>query len=284
MQSFAKFEHEGWQRVAGKYDAAWASSTRQFISPLLDAVEVSDQCQSWMLVAVLATSRPPPQRAVQMRGPGFFHGDEWDCRRMFPGIEFQEGDAENLPFVNETFDRVLANFTLLHVSDPERACAAACRVLTPGGKFGFTVWAAPEENPYAKMIDNVIREHADMEVDLAAGPPHHLFSGREDFRRALAQAGFDGKSMIFKLHSIYWNVPTTRFPFDAEHAAGVRTAGLLARQTPARLHAIQCAIEESVRRFAKDNGFAISTAAYIIAARKKERMAKDEERTRRVAA
>lgn len=123
-----------------------------------------------------------------------------------------------------------------------------------------------------------------MEVDLPAGPPHHLFSGREDFRRALAQAGFDGKSMIFKLHSIYWNVPTTRFPFDAEHAAGVRTAGLLARQTPARLHAIQCAIEESVRRFAKDNGFAISTAAYIIAARKKERMAKDEERTRRVAA
>src|SRR5438067_1180308 len=28
MESFAKFEHEGWQRVAGKYDCVWASSTR----------------------------------------------------------------------------------------------------------------------------------------------------------------------------------------------------------------------------------------------------------------
>lgn len=285
MQSFAKFEHEGWQRVAGKYDAAWASSTRQFISPLLDAVEVSDQmsvldvgCRPGYVSAAAAA------RGANARGLDFSTEMIGIAQRMFPGIEFQEGNAENLPFVNETFDRVLANFTLLHVSDPERACAAACRVLTPGGKFGFTVWAAPEENPYAKMIDNVIREHADMEVDLPAGPPHHLFSGREDFRRALAQAGLDGESMIFKLHSIYWNVPTTPFPFDAEHAAGVRTAGLLARQTPARLHAIQCAIEESVRRFAKDNGFAISTAAYIIAARKKERMAKEDERTRRVAA
>ena len=94
----------------------------------------------------------------------------------------------------------------------------------------------------------MIREHADMEVDLPAGPPHYLFSGREDFRRALAQAGLDGESMIFKLHSMYWTVSTARFAFDAEYAAGVRTAGLLARQTPARLHAIQCAIEESIRR------------------------------------
>ena len=43
MESFAKFEHEDWQRVAGKYDSAWASSTRQFIPPLLDAAEVSGE-------------------------------------------------------------------------------------------------------------------------------------------------------------------------------------------------------------------------------------------------
>src|SRR5437764_15216864 len=135
-----------------------------------------------------------------------------------------------------------------------------------------------------KMIDNVIREHTDMEVDLPAAPPHHLFSGREDFRPALAQAGFDGESMIFKLHSIYWNVPTAHFPFDAEHAAGVRTTGLLTRQTQATLLAIQCAIEESVRRYGKGDGFAIPTAAYIIALRNKERIAKEEERTRRAAA
>src|SRR5213080_2389776 len=250
MESFAKFEQEGWQRVAGKYDSVWARSTRQFIPSLLDAAEVN------LNMSVLDVGSGPgyvaaavAERGATPRGLDFSAEMVAIAQKMFPQIEFCEGDAQNLPFADITFDRVLANFALLHVSDPERACAEAFRVLKPGGKFGFTVWAAPEENPYAKMIDDAIRKHADLEVDLPAGPPHHLFSGREDFRRALAQAGFEGESMIFKLHSIYWNVPTAHYPFDAERDAGVRTAGLLACQTLERLQAIQSAIEESVRRY-----------------------------------
>jgi hypothetical protein len=65
---------------------------------------------------------------------------------------------------------------------------------------------------------------------------------------------------------------------------GVRTAGLLARQTPARLQAIQSAIEESVRRYAKGDGFAIPKATYVIAVGNKVRMEKEEERKQRAAA
>jgi len=285
MESFAKFEHKGWQRVASKYDSFWASSTRQFIPPLLDAAEVSGG------ISVLDVGCGPGyvSAATVARGAtacGLDFSTEMIgiAQRMFPGIEFQEGDAQNLPFVNATFDRVLANFTLLHVPNPERACAEACRVLKPGGKFGFTVWAALEENPYAKMIDDAIKKHADLEVRLPVGPPHFLFSGREEFRRALQRAGFDGESMIFKLHSIYWNVPTARYPFDAERDAGVRTAGFLARQTPPRLQAIQSAIEKSVRRYAKADGFAVPQAAYIVAVTKKGRMEIEEETMQKVAA
>src|SRR6058998_2871502 len=38
--AFSRFEHQGWQRVAGQYDTVWSSSTQQFIPPLLDAAEV----------------------------------------------------------------------------------------------------------------------------------------------------------------------------------------------------------------------------------------------------
>src|SRR5437660_7364599 len=269
MESFAKFEHEGWQRVAGKYDSGWARSTRQFIPSLLDAAQVN------LNMSVLDVGSGPgyvaaaaAERGAISRGLDFSREMVAIAQKMFPRIEFCEGDAQNLSFSDGTFDRVLANFALLHVSDPERACAEAFRVLKAGGKFGFTVWAPPEENPYAKIIDDAIQAHADVEVDLPTGPPHYLFSGREEFRRALERAGFDGESMIFKLHTIQWNVPTARYAFDAERDAGVRTAGLLQRQTSAKRDAIRLAIEQSVRRYAKGDTFSIPKAAYVVAVSK----------------
>jgi ubiquinone/menaquinone biosynthesis C-methylase UbiE len=148
MEAFAKFENKGWQRVAGKYDSVWASSTRQFIPPLLDAAEVTGS------MAVLAVGCGPgyvagaaAERGATSRALDFSREMVAIAQKKFPHIEFREGDAQNLPFAGATFDRVLANFALLHLPDPERACAEAFRVLKPSGKFGFTVWAPPEENP-----------------------------------------------------------------------------------------------------------------------------------------
>jgi hypothetical protein len=66
-------------------------------------------------------------------------------------------------------------------------------------------------------------------------------------------------------------VPSAQFIFDAEQNAGVRTAGLLAQQTPEALRKIQSAIEKSVQPYAKDKGFAIPKAAYVVAASKSNR-------------
>jgi SAM-dependent methyltransferase len=165
-------------------------------------------------------------------------------------------------------DRVLANFALLHLADPERACAEPFRVLKPGGTFGFTVWAPPSESPYAKIVDDAIQAHAKGRRRSSARAPHYLFAGRDEFRRALERVGFNGDSMKFKLHTIEWNMPSANYVFDAERIAGVRTAGLLARQTPQALRAIQVTIEKAVRAYAKGNCFAIPKAAYVVAVSK----------------
>src|SRR6266567_4783081 len=51
------------------------------------------------------------------------------AKTMFPDISFAKGDAQNLRFEDASFDRVLINFGLLHVSHPDKACAEACRVM-----------------------------------------------------------------------------------------------------------------------------------------------------------
>ena len=267
--AFTEFEHQGWQRVANKYDSVWASSTRQFIPPLLDAADVSAK----MPILDVGCGPGYVSAAAGERGAipiGLDFSEEMItiAKKKFPRIEFRQGDAQSLPFPDASFDRVVANFALLHLANPTRACVEATRVLKPGGRFAFTTWAKISENPIVKLVDDAIRAHANLDVDLPPGPPHYLFESEEEFRKALERAGFDGASITFKLHRIEWNVPTARFVFDAELNAGVRTAGLLARQTPEVLRKIQAAIEKAVQPCAKGNGFAIPKSAYIVAASK----------------
>jgi ubiquinone/menaquinone biosynthesis C-methylase UbiE len=91
------------------------------------------------------------------------------AKRMFPEIRFRQGDAQELPFEDGSFDRVLMNFGLLHVSHSVKSCAEACRVFKRGGKFGFTVWAGPEQNPGAKIVNDAIEAYANLNVGLPEG-------------------------------------------------------------------------------------------------------------------
>jgi len=268
-QAFTEFEHRGWQRVADKYDSTWAGSTRQFIAPLLDTAEVGDKmsildvgCGPGYVSAAAA------ERGATATGLDFSAAMIAIARKKFPRISFHEGDAQNIPFDDKTFDRVVANFALLHLAEPECALAEALRVLKHGGKFGFTTWARKEENPFLRLVDDAIQACANLNVDLPPGPPYYLFENPEEFRAALSRAGFDGASMKFIRHTIEWQVPSTSFVFETERNAGVRTAGLLARQTPATLDAIKARIENAVRSYAKGNGFAIPMSAYIVAVTK----------------
>src|SRR5213079_3564778 len=216
MDAFTEFEHDGWERVARKYDSTWASSTRQFIAPLLDAAEVAAGmsvldvgCGAGYVSAAAAERKATPI------GLDFSREMVGIAQRTFPAIDFRQGDARNLPFPNGRFARAVANFALLHLAEPERACSEACRVLKPGGKFGFTTWAKISENPFVKLVDDAIQAHANLEVDLPPGPPFYLFENEEEFRNALERTGFDGRSMTFKVHKIEWQVATARFIFDA---------------------------------------------------------------------
>jgi ubiquinone/menaquinone biosynthesis C-methylase UbiE len=267
---FSRFEHEGWERVANKYDSVWSSLTRQFIPYLIEEAQVSAS----MSVLDVACGPGYVSDAVRKLGAipiGIDFSEKMVAiaKKMFPGIPFAQGDAQNLSCDDASFDRVLINFGLLHLSHPEKACAEASRVLKSGGKFGFTVWAPPPQNPGAKIVNDAIEAHADLNVQLPEGPPHYLYDQKEECRTVLEKVGFDGNSMIYQTRSVEWHVPTARYFFEAERDAGVRTAGLLARQSPERLDAIRIAIENGVKRYAKGNEFVIPMAAHVIVASKR---------------
>jgi len=265
QDDFARFEHEGWQGVADKYHSVWSPLTRQFIPWLLANASVS----AGMLTLDVAcgpgyVSAAAKESGAIPTGVDFSGNMVAIAKQMFPEIRFKRGDAHNLPFEDGSFDRVLMNFGLLHVSHPEKACAEARRVLKPGGKFGFTVWAGPGQNPGAKIVNDAIEAYANLNVGLPEGPPKYLYGEREECRQVLERAGFDGASMSYETRTVKWHHPHAGYYFEAERNAGVRTAGILARQSPETLDAIRVAIENGIKQYARGNKFVLPMAAHVV--------------------
>ncbi|MES2356075.1 MAG: class I SAM-dependent methyltransferase [Pseudomonadota bacterium] len=57
-------------------------------------------------------------------------------------INFQIGDAERLPFGDQTFDAITSTFGVMFVAQPEDAAAELARVCKKGGKLALLTWPA----------------------------------------------------------------------------------------------------------------------------------------------
>jgi SAM-dependent methyltransferase len=264
--SFFRFEHDGWQRVAAGYDAAWNGLVRPFIPYLLDAARV---CSGSRLLDVACGPGYAGEAALALgaipTGLDFSAEMISIAKNRNPTIKFHEGDAQNLDFPENSFDAVVMNFGLLHLSRPEAAFAEAFRVTRPGGWYAFTIWAAPDKSPGHRIIQEAVNAHADFEVCLPEGPDYFAYGSPDQCRLALGRAGFDPASLRFQTIQTEWRVPSLSFFFESERDAGVRTAALLAAQKPKAIAAIKDQIEISVGFYAKDDGFDIPFTAHVVA-------------------
>src|SRR5687767_369849 len=144
--AFRDFEHAGWERAAEHYPDAFGDLTAQAVDPVLDAVgaragtRLLDVACGPGFVAAAAAAR-----GADATGLDFSPAMIARARRSHPSVAFRDGDAEALPFAPASFDAVVMNFGLLHLAHPDVAIGEARRVLRPGGRYGFTIWAAPED-------------------------------------------------------------------------------------------------------------------------------------------
>ena len=75
-----------------------------------------------------------------------------------PNILFTPGNAEDLGFPNNTFDRVVSNFVLQQVNDRTKAVQEMKRVLRPGGYLGFTLPALKHYKEFREITASVLKE------------------------------------------------------------------------------------------------------------------------------
>ena len=72
--------------------------------------------------------------------PELFDGARRRAAKAGVELELVEGDAEDLPFEDESFDVVLSTFGCMFAPDHRRAAEEIARVLRPGGRIAIAAW------------------------------------------------------------------------------------------------------------------------------------------------
>jgi SAM-dependent methyltransferase len=157
------------------------------------------------------------------------------------------------------------NLGVLHLAQPGLAFAEAHRVLRPGGRFAFTVWAAPEVSVGLGIVLRAVHAHGTTDVPLPTGPPLFRFSDPAECQRALETVGFtDVQSTVLPL---VWQFPDAEAVFPAIQQGTVRTAALLRVQTPQALGAIREAMRAEAATYATASGVEVLMGAVLTSAR-----------------
>jgi ubiquinone/menaquinone biosynthesis C-methylase UbiE len=106
-------------------------------------------------------------------------------------IQFQEADAEALPFSDASFDAVLSIFGVMFTPDQQRAARELVRVCRPGGRIGLANWT-PESfiGQVFKTIGQYARPTPGVKSPALWGTPRRLqelFGGHVKSIRALSR-------------------------------------------------------------------------------------------------
>lgn len=131
-------------------------------------------------------------------------------------VAFREGDAENIPFPDASFDAVLSTIGAMFAPGQERTAGELLRVCRPGGKIGMANWTP------GGFIGESLRVHARYLPPPPGLKPSVLWGSeervRELFGEGVASLRVTRRVFFFRYRSVehYWefmrthNGPTIR--------------------------------------------------------------------------
>ena len=170
------------------------------------------------------------------------------ARRKASPVEWREGRAENLPFPDGIFDRVVSQFGFMFFEDQPGALGEMLRVLRPGGRVVVAVCDGLDHSPGYAVLTELLHRLFGAEVAEAFRAPFAL--GDRDRLRAIARAADVGAFEVLRVDG------TVRFAsiealVSAERACVWTLGGLLDDKQLTRL---LDAAEESLAPFATEDG------------------------------
>ena len=262
-EAFTAFERHGWSAGIGGYERTFARLTAQTVPAMLDAVHMTrgsrllDVCTGHGVHAAAAA-----ERGAVVSGLDFSEQVVAVARRNPPGVDFRQGDAQDLPFPDASFDAIVCGYGLIHLSEPGRALAEMHRALTPGGRLAVSVWERPGPGNGFGLLYNAVRTHGRLDVGLPHGPDFFQFSDPSRLRAALSDTGLVDIEVSAVAQAWQFEAPTDFL--EAIMQGAVRAKALLEAQDDRALAIIRGVVAEGTARFARGRqGYAVPMPALV---------------------
>jgi SAM-dependent methyltransferase len=115
-------------------------------------------------------------------------------------VEFVEGDAENLPFPDDSFDATLSIYGSMFAPDHQRAAAELVRVTKPGGRIALASW---KPNGFIGAMFGVLTSH----VAPPPNVPSPMRWGTEDHIEGLFSGSVRGITSVERTFTFRFTSP-----------------------------------------------------------------------------
>ena len=179
-----------WNRCAPTYAEVFEPLTSGATTPLLDLAGVGRN-------TILLDIGTGPGTLI---GPALERGAHVDAidlapemvaaaRSRHPNVDIAVGDATTLPFADDSHDAVTLGFCLHHAADPRAVLSQAHRVLRPGGRIAFTVWAPADQLEAFGVAFAAVAQFVAPEQQSTTQPPA-IGTEPADYETLLTQTGF----------------------------------------------------------------------------------------------
>ena len=252
MTTFKALEQSGWTEKASAYDGHFAIIVDQAIEPILESVgDVAGRCVLDICCGTGNLVRAVAARGGRVTGIDFAPTMIEIARSKVAGADFQVGDAEALPFPNQSFDIALCSFGLWHMSEPDRALAEAARVLKAGGVYAYTTWLPPQQGwDMFDLLVKAVHAHGTMDVDLPQAPPPFRFADETEAQTTPEAHGF--AKISFKKRMALWTGTSGEQLLALIYKAIVRAPMIIEAQTPEAREAIKQSIASAAENMRVD--------------------------------
>jgi SAM-dependent methyltransferase len=114
-------------------------------------------------------------------------------------VQFEQADAENLPYTDHSFDVVLSTFGVMFTPDQDKAAAEMARACKAGGRIGLANWTPTSFiGELFKLIGKYLPPAAGVKSPALWGTEARL---REIFGERLDTLTIERRHFVFRYHS-----------------------------------------------------------------------------------